>query len=639
MSLFRLAASNFKRSVREYLSLVIALAFSVFIFMNFQNVIYLDSMDVLQTMNKEYIDLIVQAATVLFGVFLFFFIWYATNVFLNQRKKEIGIYTFMGLDNVRIGKMYALEAALIGLVSLAAGLGTGVAFSKLFQMLLLYLSEVSVDVRFSFSLEPVLITSGVFFLFFGLMILKGYLSIRKSSVLAMMTGSKKSENRERKPVLVFAETILGMLVLSAGFYAAIHTGKETSLAFGLAAVILVIVGVYLFYGGAIPALIGVLTKRKTFLYKKQRTLWINNLSYRIRQNYRTYAMVTVLMISAVTVLAISIAMKQRYEKSVHFRETYTYQIVSMDGERLDKEAIRQGIEEENQVLYGNEIPVLALDPSLYESRWQISAFGLVSDSNIRQAAEEAGLPFEYEKLQEGELLQLNHVVLLTMAETEKNWTAKINGKEYTVVGEDETAYLGDLQSQLQLFVASDEDYQRLKSLGSEMILYNYKIKDSEHAEASRPYLDTLIQRREDGSYTVGINVIQAVRKDETWIRIFYSLCVFMFATLILAGGSIIFIKLNNDAYADRAYYKILLKLGVSRKNLKKAIRNEIRFTYYCPFVLMAVSSWFAVKSLGNVMKENLFMVNVYSAVGILMIFTVIYWISVPVFQKKVLDEQ
>lgn len=110
MSLCRLAFSNFKRSVREYAALIMSLAFSVFIFFNFQNVIYSDSMDVLNSMNKDYIDLVVHAASVVFGVFLFFFIWYATNVFLNQRKKEIGIYTFMGLDNVRIGKMYALEA-------------------------------------------------------------------------------------------------------------------------------------------------------------------------------------------------------------------------------------------------------------------------------------------------------------------------------------------------------------------------------------------------------------------------------------------------------------------------------------------------------------------------------------------------
>ena len=43
MSLFSLAVSNFKRSVREFAMLVLSLSFSVFIFFNFQNVIYSNS--------------------------------------------------------------------------------------------------------------------------------------------------------------------------------------------------------------------------------------------------------------------------------------------------------------------------------------------------------------------------------------------------------------------------------------------------------------------------------------------------------------------------------------------------------------------------------------------------------------------
>ena len=92
MSLFSLAVSNFKRSVREFAMLVLSLAFSVFIFFNFQNVIYSRAMDVLLEFRKDLIDSVIQAASIVFVVFLFFFIWYATNVFLNQRKKEIGIY-------------------------------------------------------------------------------------------------------------------------------------------------------------------------------------------------------------------------------------------------------------------------------------------------------------------------------------------------------------------------------------------------------------------------------------------------------------------------------------------------------------------------------------------------------------------
>ena len=75
MSLFKLSFSNFKRSVRNYGMLIVSLAFSVFIFFNFQNVLYSDSMDVLMDYKKDYIDMIVKAASVVFAVFLFFFIW------------------------------------------------------------------------------------------------------------------------------------------------------------------------------------------------------------------------------------------------------------------------------------------------------------------------------------------------------------------------------------------------------------------------------------------------------------------------------------------------------------------------------------------------------------------------------------
>ena len=47
MSLFRLAVSNFKRSVREFGMLILSLSFSVFVFFNFQNVIYSQAMDCL----------------------------------------------------------------------------------------------------------------------------------------------------------------------------------------------------------------------------------------------------------------------------------------------------------------------------------------------------------------------------------------------------------------------------------------------------------------------------------------------------------------------------------------------------------------------------------------------------------------
>ena len=68
MSLFRLAMGNFKRSVREFGVLVLSLSFSVFIFFNFQNVIYSQAMDVLMEFRKDLIDIVIQAASIVFAL-------------------------------------------------------------------------------------------------------------------------------------------------------------------------------------------------------------------------------------------------------------------------------------------------------------------------------------------------------------------------------------------------------------------------------------------------------------------------------------------------------------------------------------------------------------------------------------------
>lgn len=634
MSLFRLACSNFKRSIREYAALIISLAFSVFIFFNFQSVVYSDSMDVLKNMKKSYIDMIVQAASVVFGVFLFFFIWYATNIFLNQRKKEIGIYTFMGLDNTKIGRLYALEALFISIFSVVSGLLTGIGFSKLFQMLLFKLSDIQADIQFSVSLRPIFITAVLFLSIFGLMIWKGYRTIVKSSVLELLSGVRQKEMKHEAAALTAVKVCVGIGVLTAGYVCALSTGRLSSLNYGVAAVVLVIAGTYLLFGGAIPWFIRRLTKNKRFLYQKERNLWVNNLAYRIRQNYRTYAMVTILMICSVTVLGTAIALRQRYEKMIHFQETYTFQVLAQKDD-VDEGQISAGIEKDNKIRYKNHLSYLGLNAEMFHTRFENTVYGLVSYSQIKQAAEDAGLKFDYAEPAKDEAIELTHIILMSLMDENEEEYMHIGEDTYKITARDSTAYLGDLQNSMGAYIVNDDVYETYKPFGQEMYLYNYKIEDSESAGASVPFVKSLRELQPES--IVGCNMVLPENAEDTWIKILYSLCIFMFVTFLLASGSIIFIKLNNDAYEDRERYGILKKMGISAYSLGRAVKQEIRFTYYCPFVLMTVTSWFAIKALGNVMKEELFLVNIYSAAAILAVFTLIYMISVKVFKKKVLD--
>lgn len=133
----------------------------------------------------------------------------------------------------------------------------------------------------------------------------------------------------------------------------------------------------------------------------------------------------------------------------------------------------------------------------------------------------------------------------------------------------------------------------------------------------------------------GVSYTEDSLNEDSYIRVTYSLCLFMFVTLMLAAGSIIFLKIDNEAHEDRERYEILEKIGISRKILGRAVGKEICFAYYCPFLLMTVTSYFSVRALGQIMKEELLQVNIWSALFVLVLFTVICAASIRGAKRKI----
>ena len=89
MSIFSIAYNNFKNNIKIYTMFFISMIFSVVVLSNFRIMLDGDAMKVLGEMNERYSKLILQLITIILVIFMFFFIWYASNIFLKNRKKEI----------------------------------------------------------------------------------------------------------------------------------------------------------------------------------------------------------------------------------------------------------------------------------------------------------------------------------------------------------------------------------------------------------------------------------------------------------------------------------------------------------------------------------------------------------------------
>ena len=97
---------------------------------------------------------------------------------------------------------------------------------------------------------------------------------------------------------------------------------------------------------------------------------------------------------------------------------------------------------------------------------------------------------------------------------------------------------------MSFYVVNDEEYEHLLPLGQELYTYNYQIADLERFEEAREALHTLTSNTEE-NYTARV-AIDPDSSDIDWIKVLYSICIFMFLVFILASGSIMFMKVYND---------------------------------------------------------------------------------------------
>lgn len=622
MRMFRLAFINFRNSFKSYLSLVLSLSFTILILFHFQNIVYSAPFAVLGEHNKEYIDMLVQAVSVVLGCFMFFFLWYATNVFLTRRKREIGIYIFMGMSNRRIAGLYMIEISLVGITALAMGTGLGVLSGGLFQMIMGAVSELAVDVQFGVSWKAVKVTAVSFLAMYLFFAVKGFWNITHSSVLGLISAARQNEYVRVPGAVLSAKAALGAGVLAAGYYLANKGGAQNMLNNALNAVVLVIIGVYLLFGGLIPLLFQALCGSKRFLYQGQRCLWINQMVFRMRKNYRTYAMVCIVGICSVTALATGFAMKERYHNMIFFDNQYTFQLLTN----------QSGLEKTAAALIGGagEIACQTSLTTLSPDAWHL----VLKYSEVKRTAQESGAVFDLPEPVEDEVYYLSHQMLMSFLLNEKPKAVTIGGKEYQETRTVMDAYIGYMQADLQCFyIVSDSEYERLKGQGTLLYIHNYKLADDRDFEAARSAVDVLVSNT-DENFTARV-AVDPFDNDLDWVKALHALCIFMFLVFVVACGCIMFMKLYNDSFEEKERYLVLRKLGFSAGTLSASIAHELLCAYMLPFIVMAVSAYFSVRALGRTMYTSLLSIYVASTLAVLAVFVLCYLLSVAVYQRNV----
>lgn len=625
MSVFNIAYNNFKNNIKVYTMFFISMIFSVVVLSNFLIMIDGDAMKVLGDMNEEYSKLILQAITIILIIFMFFFIWYASNIFLRNRKKEIGIYAFMGLDSSVIGKIYFIEMMLIGISASIIGTAIGVVLSKFFQIVVFKIADFNIDVSFKVSLNSIIYTTVIFMCIFLFMSIKGFISIVRSKIVDLLNESKKQEKMPKINFLIYVIAIISLILIGFGYYL---VNKEATDA--LKTLILVCIGTYGLFGAVFPIVFNFLINKKSILYKGANIITINNLAYRFKKNYTVYATIAILTATTTTVLGTAFSMKTTYENSQRNINLYSLAISSTN--EFNSEEISDKLKEVGEEKHSLKTKVLKVNSTLKDvPESQNNEYIVVSYDNLPNILKANGDEKELARLNE-EMVQGNNAIyierpgtLMSLLTNTKDIT--LNDVEFNVSESTRIRVFGEALNYSTIIVNNDE-YEKLKEIATEINFYGIKIENEENIINVIDEVGKNLNLETTQGY-YGLYELQKIE----WVKFVYAIGGFLFLVMALAEASIIYIKIYSDANEDKQKYKTLLSIGASKKDIGKSIRREVALFYFIPLAVGSIHSYFAINTLADFMKENLNSVYLLSLIICVVIFIVNCIISIIGFKK------
>jgi len=614
MNSLSIAYDNFKRNIKVYSLYIMSMIFSVVIFYNFVALKYNPDF---QKANETsfYIKSTSSAVSYLLLLFIIFFIWFSSSFFLNQRKKEIGIYAFMGVTNSQIALIYSIELIFMGITATAVGLILGVIFCKLFLMMLAKVAILNMKIGFFVSIKAIIETTVAFLLIFFVNAVLGYINIAKSKLIDLLNASKREE---RLPKVNYVKGLLSIICISLGYYFAVHAiGMKFTTNLPLA-IIFVVIGTYWFFGSAYSLIMKFIINRKKILYNGVNIVSISNIAFRIKNNYRTLAAVAILATLTLTSYGTVASLKYFIGIRDYIQAPYAISYVSSDD--TVKQQVKAKLKEyKKDILLEESTEFLIIKPHIYvetklpdteTAALKYSDFiKISSDLKVKKLME-----LKKETLSKGETIYVSPPTVVMSLFDYKNEKTSVNNVDYTIKNTLKTPVFG-IAIPMACLILNDKDYDLLKSTSNIYEFNGIKISNTDNIKSIKQELIKINPIKESLRANVG--------KDTSSYSVFgiiYFLGAFLALVFIIATGSIIYFKLVSEAYLDKEKYVLLKRLGMTENEIFKATARQIGMSYLLPLVVGIIHSCVAMSVLSKLMDYNI----IVPAIRSIIIFIVVY---------------
>ena len=622
----RLAATNLKKNRRFYLPYLLACIVIVALFcimLTLASDPYLGQMQ-----HGGSVSQVLGFGVSIMALFSAIILFYTNSTFTKQRKREFAIYNILGMEKRHISYVLFWESLYTAAMALFFGLVAAGVFSKLLQLVLMRL----IGGEATFGLNIRLMSIGYTVVFFGalflLLLLNTIRIIHLSNPVQLLRAGSEGEREPRSKWIL---ALLGAVCLAAGYIISLRTNVALyAIQNFFPAVILVIIGTYLTFIALSVVVLKALRKNRRYYYKTSHFATVSGLIYRMSRNAAGLASICILSTMVLVTVSTTVSLYKGLDAYADVRwsqdmtltlmtdpQTNTVPDVAPVLRVVDDTMTRAGLTQSN---------VHGYRTVRFSAQRSGDALDLTSEQLTGSSADEyavmvldtegyADLTGEQVTLAPGEALAWTDGAAFGDTLTLGGDTLRLRQLDsFSLVSGSSimglhTLYLvvPDLDSVLELR-AQQNAYTSEHGGTRSMLNYTYQFDLSGTDDEQLDALHVLLSDPafESAAVAANVNYTTDMRADgyptlrSTYGGFlflgFFLGFVFLFATVL-----IIYYKQISEGYEDQRRYQIMQQVGMSRKEVKRAINKQILLVFFLPLLMAALHMVFAFEIICNML--------------------------------------
>ena len=651
MMLFKLSLKNISKSIKDYTIYFFTLILGVAIFYVFNAI---DDQTIMLNVSSSTYEIIKLLTQILSGVSVFvsfilaFLIIYASRFLIKRRNKEFGIYLTLGMSKRKISLILFFETLIIGIASLALGLGIGVSLSQLMSIVVANMFEANLTkFTFIFSKSACLKTLLYFSIMYLVVMIFNTINISKCKLIDLIHANKKSEKIKLKnPYLCTIIFILSCILLGYAYYEVtgnISTFNNykiySSIAFGALAT-------FFIFWSLSGLLLRIFMSLKKIYYKGLNSFTLRQFSSKINTTVFSTTIICLMLFITICVLSSALSMKNSLNKNlttfaphdIEFAQTIPD---SNDEETLDTQKANAKLSLA-EVLKKNGLDI-------QKTFQNITYFSLYYDDNVN-LKETLGSYFETVKKSYPYLRYDTPVILMknsdynNIAESFNLEKVTLKKHEYVVVGNyKEMINIQNeaLKRNIKITINNQEytpKYQKaiygFYEMGSQETETGFIVLPDETLNDKQKFRNQMIADYKDDSniteeklnsiiendtfyldYGITYNTKKDIREASIGLGALVTfLGLYLGIIFLISCAAILALKELSESSDNVQKFNMLRKLGVDEKMINKTLFTQIGIFFMFPLILAIIHSIFGIMFCNTILKTMGISFNLKAAI-------------------------